>query len=130
MISVLCIIMHSSKWPETKKLSICHSRYTDTVCPFFTVLYHKLPSLTLSGVSFPVLSVWISKYKVRQPEETGFKHYCTLGGFEIRLTSGTLREVLPLDVTFVLKYTKEILKNTKKKSRDRIIHFLALKTIL
>ena len=38
----------------------------------------------------------------------------------IRLTSGTLREVLPLDVTFLTKYTKEILKNTKEKSSNRI----------
>ena len=48
----------------------------------------------------------------------------------IRLTSGTLREVLPLDVTFLTKYTKEILKNTKQKSRNRIFQFFNLNTIL
>ena len=34
------------------------------------------------------------------------------------LTSGILWEVLPRDVTYVTKYTKEILKNTKEKFRN------------
>ena len=37
--------------------------------------------------------------------------------------------MLPLDVIFVSKYTKEILKNTNKKSKHRILHILDLKNI-
>ena len=40
-----------------------------------------------------------------------------------------LCEVLPLDVTFLTKYTKKILKITREKSGKRIFQFLNLNTL-